>query len=190
MSAADRLRWDTLYREIAEKDYPHPDPLLFQFVPPLRESGSACALDLACGVGQNGLWLAEQGYVVDLIDVSRVALTRAQSEAGQRSLRSINFLPLDLDSAELPAENYHLICVIRYLNRDLLSQIRAAIKPGGRIIYQTFNTRYLAVRPNMNPAYLLNLGELAGFFGDWKILHTSEYQYVSQIVAVKPDEAD
>ncbi len=188
MSAADRLRWDTLYRERWEKDYPNPDPILFQFVPPLRESGSACALDLACGVGQNGLWLAEQGYIVDLADVSRVALTRAQSEAANRNLRSVNFLPLDLDSAELPAENYHLVCVIRYLNRDLFSQIRAAIKPGGRIIYQTFNRRFLALRPDMNPDYLLNLGELAGFFGDWKILHNSEYQHVSQVVAIKPGE--
>ena len=67
-----------------------------------------------------------------------------------------------------------------------MPQIRAAVKPGGRIIYQTFNTRYLAISPDMDPDYLLGVGELAGFFGDWKILRISEPEHISQLVAIKP----
>src|SRR3954452_24760270 len=106
MSGQDRVHWDTVYRERASKPYPSPDPLLFQFTPPLREPQSATALDLACGLGQNGLWLAAQDYVVSLIDVSRVALTHAQAEASHRNLRSVNFFQLDLDAAELKPEAY------------------------------------------------------------------------------------
>jgi tellurite methyltransferase len=188
MSAQDRLHWDTVYKERADHLPPAPDPLLFQFTPPLREPLSATALDLACGLAQNGLWLAAQGYVVSLIDVSRVALTHAQVEASRRNLRNVNFFQLDLDAAELKPESYDLVCVFRFLSRNLMPQIRAAIKPGGRIIFQTFNTRYLTSRPDMPTEYLLGIGELAGFFGDWKILHLNEPEQVSQLVAIKPEK--
>ena len=188
MTAQDRVHWDSTYRERGENDYPDPDPLLFQFTPPLRDGESASALDLACGLGQNGLWLAAQNYVVSLVDVSRVALTRAQTEAAQRNLRSINFFQLDLDNAELEADSYDLVCIFRFLNRELMAQIRAVVKPGGRILYQTFNTRYLTIRPNMDPDYLFGIGELAGYFGDWKILHLSEPEHISQLVAIKPQK--
>ncbi len=185
MSAHDRLRWDNTYREKGERAYPDPDPLLYPFAPPLREASSASALDLACGLGQNGLWLAEQGYVVDLVDVSRVALRRAQAEAAHRGLRRVNFFQLDLDNAHLEQE-YDLICVFRFLSRDLIPQIRAQVRPGGRVIYQTFNIRYLTLKPDIHPDFLLGIGELAGFFGDWKILHHSEPEHISQVVALKP----
>jgi len=188
MSGQDRIRWDTIYRERLEKPNPDPDPLLFQVTPPLCDAGSATALDLACGLGQNGLWLAAQGYVVSLIDVSRVALTHAQAEASRRNLRTVNFFQLDLDSAELEAEAYDLVCIFRFLSRSLMPQIRAAVKPGGRIIYQTYNIRYLTARPDMPSEYLLGVGELAGIFGDWKSLHLSEPEQVSQIVAIKPQK--
>lgn len=187
MSASDRVHWDTIYRTRGESPFPDPDPLLYQAVPPLRAGETAHALDLACGLGQNGLWLAEQGYTVDLIDVSRVALTHARTEATRRNLRSVNFFQLDLDNAQLQTAAYDLICVIRFLDRSLLPQIRAAMKPGGRILYQTFNVRFLREKPDMHPAYLLEIGELAGFFGDWRILRNSEPESVSQLVAIKPE---
>ncbi len=186
MAAQDRVRWDTHYREWADDAYPDPDPLLFPFTPPLREGQSAIALDLASGRGQNGLWLAEQGYVVDLVDVSRVGLLRAQEEAARRDLRGVNFLQLDLDGAKLEPESYDLICVMRFLSRPLMPEIRAAVRPGGRVIYQTFNTRYRARRPDIDPVFLLGIGELAGFFGDWRVLRSSEPAHISQLVAIKP----
>jgi SAM-dependent methyltransferase len=186
MAARDRLRWDAVYRERTPDEYPAPDPLLFQFTPPLRAGETATALDLAAGLGQNGLWLAEQGYVVDLIDVSRVALLQAQAEAARRHLHRANFLPRDLDGAKFEREAYDVVCVFRFLSRDLIRQIRAAVRPGGRVIYQTFNTRQLDRKPGTNPDYLLGIGELAGFFGDWKVLHISEIGHISQIVAIKP----
>lgn len=187
MTAHDRVRWDTNYRaRIDEGRIPDPDPLLFQFTPPLRAGTTATALDVAAGLGQNGLWLAEQGYVVDLIDVSRVALLHAKAEATRRDLRRANFLQRDLDGAAFEPESYDVVCVFRFLQRDLIAPIRAAVRPGGRVIYKTLNTRYLEFKPETNPVYLLGSGELSGFFGDWKILHNSESGHFSQIVAVKP----
>lgn len=186
MSAHDRLRWDTIYKDSEGESFPPPDPLLFQYTPPAKQAGISRALDLAGGLGQNGMWLAAQGYSVDVMDISRVALQRGQEAADARRLRHMNFYQVDLDEATLPAEAFDLVCVFRYLNRALFPQIRAAVRPGGRVIYETFNMRYLEVKPDFNPEYLLRPGELAGYFADWRLLHKSEPKHISQVVAVKP----
>ncbi len=186
MASHDRVRWDEAYSKRTPGEYPAPAPLLFPYAPPVREPGSAYALDVAAGLGQNGLWLAAQGYTVDLVDVSRVALTRAREQATARGLRGVNFFQMDLDDAGLESGVYDLIIVFRFLSRTLMPQLRAAVRPGGRVIYETFNTRYLDSRPDMNPDYLLRPGELAGYFGDWRLLRNHEPAHVSQVVAVKP----
>jgi hypothetical protein len=50
----------------------------------------------------------------------------------------------------------------------------------------TYNRRYLDQRPDSNPDYLLEIGELGGIFADWKILHYLEDDHLSRVVAVKP----
>lgn len=186
MAGQDRLRWDQVYRDRQHEAYPAPDPLLFEFTPPVSDEAEHRALDLAAGIGQNGLWLSAQGYLVDVMDISRVALLRAQAEAARRQLRNINLYPVDLDDTPLEANTYELICVFRYLKRDLFPALRAAVRPGGRIIYETFNRRYQKLVPQFNPAFLLEPGELSGYFADWKILHNMESGHVSRLVAVKP----
>jgi SAM-dependent methyltransferase len=188
MSAQDRQHWDTVYRERGLVPYPPPDPLLFEYVPPLPAEGEAevRALDLAGGVGQNGLWLAAQGYTVDIVDISRAGLKLAQDEMGRRRLRTVNLYPVDLDDYTLPEAAYAVICVFRFLKRDYFPQLRAALQPGGRILYETFNRNYLATARDFNPAFVLEEGELAGYFADWKIIHHVEGRRASSIVAVKP----
>lgn len=186
MAADDRVRWDENYRAAMGKPYPPPNPLLFEFTPPVQPDEGRRALDLACGRGQNGLWLAAQGYTVDLIDISRVALLRAQEEAGRRGLKHINLIPADLDTYEFEPDSYDLICVFRYLNRDLFPVLRAAVRAGGRILYETFNTRYQQVQPVEHVEYLLRAGELAGTFADWRIAANQDDGTLSRIVAIKP----
>jgi SAM-dependent methyltransferase len=187
MTVQDRNRWDARYRSARQTPLPDPDPLLFQFTPPPSTfSGEARALDLAGGFGQNALWLAEQGYSVDLLDISREALRRAQQAASERKLRRVNFLQVDLDETALRSEAYDLVCVFRFLNRDLFPRIRECVRRGGRILYQTYTVGALEKLPDMNPAYVLEPGELAGVFADWEILKSAELPTMSQLVAVKP----
>jgi SAM-dependent methyltransferase len=188
MSDADRQRWDSRYRERANDPFPAPDPLLLQFAPSALVSRSARsrALDLACGRGQNGLWLAEQGYSADLIDISREALQIARAEAGRRGLRTVNFYCADLDALPLDTESYDLICVFRFLKRDLFPALRAAVKPGGRIVCETFHTGHLQCQPAFSRDHLLERGELAALFSDWRLLHQREDASAAQVVALKP----
>jgi SAM-dependent methyltransferase len=188
MSETDRQRWDRRYREWANDPFPAPDPLLLQFTPPafISRSARSRALDLACGRGQNGLWLAEQGYSVDLIDISREALQIARAEAGRRGLRTVNFFCADLDALPLEAESFDLICGFRFLKRDLFPVLRAAVKPGGRIVYETFHIGHLQRHPAFSRDHLLERGELAALFSDWRLLHQRESDSVAQVVALKP----
>lgn len=184
ISNEDRQRWDAVYRKHLHKPLPPPDPLLLNYTPP---GGDRAALDVAAGFGQNALWLAAQGYIVDVMDISRVALGRARVEAGQREIRGLNFFQVDLDSTFLAPDSYQLVCVFRFLKRRLFTQLRACVAPGGRIIYQTFNMNYLRIRYDFNPAHLLEPGELVGYFSDWDIVLNREVEHVSQLVAIKPE---
>lgn len=187
MSSADRNRWDAYYRQRNQGAFPDPDPFLLEATPPASGPAEQRALDLAGGVGQNGLWLASQGYTVDVIDISRMALIRGRAEMMNRGLRNINFLQRDLDNVDLKLNRYHLVCVFRYLKRDLFPAIRACIQPGGRIIYETFNTNYLEIVPDFNRDFLLAPAELASYFADWKIIHHSHANHISRLAALKPD---
>lgn len=186
MSLADRTRWDDVFRQRLNTPFPDPDPLLLQFVPPTDPDDGLQALDLACGFGQNGLWLAESGYHVDLLDISRVALNRARQEMSIRNIRNVNLLQVDIDELRLEPNHYDVLCVFRYLKRGLFPLMKLATKPGGRVIYETYNMRYLDVLPGFNTAFLLNVGELVTFFNDWQILHEEENDHNSRLVAIKP----
>jgi len=189
MAAQDRTRWDNIYRKRSQGKYPAPDPLLLQYTQDVSDPTAEIlprALDLAAGFGQNGLWLAEQGYAVDVMDISRVALRRARAEMGMRNIRTANLLQVDLDELALDVGAYNLICVFRYLKRNLFSLMKLATKPGGRIIYETFNVRYLELVPEFNQDFLLEIGELRGVFMDWQVLHYEEETHITRLVAVRP----
>lgn len=187
MSKEERVYWDSYYRRQQGKvEYPAPDPILFEYVPPLFEDRIHRALDLGCGYAQNALWIAAQGYRTDAIDISRVALSVAQARATRLGVRSINLLPLDLDQARLQPQYYDVVVVFRFVKRGLLPTLRASVRPGGRLIYQNPNTRYLHAQPDYDPEQLFRVGELVGYFADWTIRHRSNINGISQIVADKP----
>jgi SAM-dependent methyltransferase len=187
MSVEDRVRWDANYKKMKLTTYPGADPLLKEFTPLPSGDFIPRALDLAGGLGQNGMWLAEQGYSVDIMDISRVALQRARSEMGMRNLRNVNLLQVDSDNLEVDPDRYDLICVFRYLKRDLFPHIKQAVKPGGRVIYETFNVNYLEIVPEFNRNFLLDEGELATYFTDWQVIYFEEEEnHISQLVSVKP----
>jgi len=185
MSAEDRLRWDRRWAEEGACRSTEPHPLLVRYAGQL---GGGRALDLACGLGQNALWLAGRGYNVDAVDISPVALAQARAEAARRGL-SVNFIEADLDSYVLPVAAYDLIAVFYFLDRRLLPALRAALVPGGWLFYETFNLGRLAHAPDIPAVYLLEIGELPRHFAGWRILEAGDNgsrPFSSYIVCRKP----
>jgi SAM-dependent methyltransferase len=150
------MRWDRKYSAGEGPAHYEPNPFLVENRHLLTGER---ALDVASGFGGNALYLASLGYRVDAVDVSGVALQRAQAEAMRRGLR-IQWVQADLDRWWLPPARYDLILVFFYLNRDLMRQMAIALQPGGLLFQANRNRRFLEVRPDFNLDYLLEPGEL------------------------------
>ena len=173
MSEADRDRWDGKY---AAKDVPEllqPDDWLTRHAPSLIPGR---ALDLACGLGHNAIWLAQQGWTVDAVDVSAAGLKLARELATREHSRPVDWIAADLDEWTPAANQYDLVVVFRFLDRDRLSRmIEDALRPTGMLIYETFLRAQCHRADNhlKNPAFTLQPGELPRLFTG---LETVDYQ--------------
>jgi len=171
MSLTDRERWDRKYA--AGNPHPDfaPDPILTQYAHLL--SGNGWALDVACGVGHNALYLARRGYEVLAVDGSQVGLRYGRAAARDGAL-PVHFVAADLERFAPPPRRFNLILVMRFLIRPLLPLLKEALAPGGLMIYQTFNLNWRRANPAFNPDYLLAPGELAKAFSDFEIIATND----------------
>ena len=120
------------------------------------------ALDLACGLGGNALYLAGEGFSVDAFDWSFEALRRL-SAAARASARPVHAVACDLGRFPLPPGRYDLVVSVRFLDRSLWPSMVAALKPGGALVFETFTRRYLEKRPDFPREYCLEEGELKAF---------------------------
>src|SRR5689334_8976352 len=95
----DRERWNARWRERAA-ELEDASPFLVEHAGLLGPPGKA--LDLAGGAGRNAIWLARRGFDVTLVDVSDVALDKAEQRAKRLGVdRRLRLLRLDLE-APLP----------------------------------------------------------------------------------------
>ncbi len=188
MAKIDRERWDDRYANTQRRPHEHePNPLLMRYAPP--PAPGSRALELACGLGQDALWLAEQGYRVDALDGSMVALRHARAEMLRRGIDGVTFILADLDHFPLPRAAYDLVYTYRFLDRRLFPAIREAARPGGMVIYETLNERRRLRHPAASPAHTLELGELPGYFEGWEIIVAGDRGFHSYVVARKPGAA-
>ncbi|MGE5219013.1 MAG: class I SAM-dependent methyltransferase [Chloroflexota bacterium] len=168
MSADDRLRWD---RQHAESSGPEEASGFLReiFAGEHWQIPAGRALDIACGKGRNALFLAARGFDVTALDVSAVALSEGRRRAEERKLK-IDWLEIDLEKEGLPGSDYDLIVDINYLQRALLPQIKAAVKPGGFVIFETYLIDQQTIGHPKNPDYLLGHNELLNAFSSFRVL--------------------
>ena len=165
MAEEDRIRWDEKHSKDAMPYTPIALVTKYAELAPGKR-----ALDIACGNGRHSRWLAEQGFEVDALDISRVAIERLEG------IERIHAKEVDFDTYTLPSESYDLIVKAYFLQRRLFGQMIDALKPGGIIILETFLHHPDNERDPSNPAFRLNEGELEAAFDDrCELLHIREY---------------
>ena len=111
------------------------------------------ALDVGCGEGGDALWLAEQGWDVLGVDVSRVALDRAAARARETGLSArTTWEHRDLLTWSPPAAAYDLVTVaFVHLAGDQRRQVYAslanAVAPGGTFLVAAHHPDDVGVVP-------------------------------------------
>jgi tellurite methyltransferase len=189
----DRQRWDRRYAALGPDERAEPTPFLAACLAHLPASGRA--LDVAAGAGRNSVALAAHGLTVDAVDVSWQGLRRAMSLARQRDV-GINPVVLDLRQGWLPPRRYDVVVNSYFLLRDLLPTIRAALKPGGWLVFEALTVAQMDITPQhgTDRRYLLKPGELRRLFGDLAVLSYWEgvegSRATARLLARKPDQAD
>lgn len=177
MSETDRDKWNKRYREGAYAERMRPSALLEQWlerVPPGR------AIDIACGAGRNALYLAEQGFEVDAVDISGDAITRARETAEQSGLK-VNWIEHDLDEPLSLDASYQLILIIRYVNLPLIQQLCTKLAPGGFLVCEEHLVTDADVIGPKNHAYRVRPGDLRAAAKGLQV------HYLEETVVPEPD---
>ena len=177
-------------REFGSGPLRGPSPWLIDNADLLPRDGKK-VLDVACGRGRHSLLLASAGFDVHAIDRNpdAIAFLRATAE---RLRLTIACDVLDLETDPPPAlshDAYEAVVVFNYLHRPLMPALCAALKPGGRLFYETFTARQAERGHPKNPAFLLKDGELAELVAPLIVLRSREGdidgRFMASIVAAR-----
>lgn len=168
----DRTAWDKTYSRDGYVFGKDPAAFLVKHVNHLPKGR---ALDIAVGEGRNAVFLAKKGFLVEGVDISVVGLRKAKKLAAENGVK-IQTVNADLKKYRIKPASYSVIVNINYLQRSLFSEIKAGLKKGGVVVFETHTMEQLK-NPGGNAwekEYLLQAGELKKEFADLEILHYSE----------------
>jgi SAM-dependent methyltransferase len=174
-------QWDRIFQT---RELPQLDPgvsFMARSVDRLMREGRLekgdSVLVLAMGDGRNALHLAELGLKVTGVDISQVALDKAQSTATQRGLE-IEVVRADLFDDDLGSERWDLVTNI-YFNPSvfIFDKLTAAVRPGGLLLIEGFASDYTGPGPPQQTRYRPN--ELPARLSTWRILDYEDGVFAS-----------
>ncbi len=168
----DQKKWNEKYRSTAYAHGNKPNSFLKKHIRLLHRGK---ALDIAAGEGQNAVFLAQQGFEVEAVDISSVGLAKARKLARAWGVK-IKTIQTDLDDYKIEAGRYNLITNFYFLDRRLFPRIKRGLKRGGKIVFETYTTDHPTAgsERSMNPKYLLKPDELLERFRDFRVLFYRE----------------
>lgn len=155
----DRERWNARWRERAG-ELEDASPFIADNAAQLPVHGKT--LDLAGGAGRNAIWLARRGLDVTLVDVSDVALDKAEQRAKRLGVANrMRFLRVDLE-APLPfAPLFDLVVVVHYLDRQRRESFAELLVDGGLLLAANPTVTNLERNARPSERFLVERGELA-----------------------------
>jgi len=144
-------------------------------------------LDMGMGEGRNAVFLATKGHNVIGIDISSVAIEKANALAQEFSTQ-IKGVVASLDNYRIKEGSFDVILAFYYVDRNLIDKMKSWLKPGGLIFYEANTVEKLKEGKLIDKSYLVEKGEIKRFFHEMKILKFEEPNdgsYRSSIVVRK-----
>jgi len=165
----------------------------------LDRAHTGTALDVGCGEGRHSLFLAQEGYVIDAIDISEKAIEKLEHLAEEYGVSTMIFPKVgDTRALELPQQKYDL-AVLSYVFPFLkysdiitiLEKVKQSLKPGGCIYVSALTTddpEYINYSRKQKPieprtfyspglkcyCYYFEKGELKTLFSDFDVIDYTE----------------
>jgi SAM-dependent methyltransferase len=161
MGRADELRAKWARRHRDREGPAQPAGVLLENAHLLPPRGDA--LDLACGLGGNALFLAARGLRVRAWDLSPVAIERLADEARARAV-VVTAEVRDVVARPPEPDGFDVIVVSHFLDRGLAPALARGLRPGGLLYYQTFVREAVTDRGPPNLEYRLERNELLRLF--------------------------
>ncbi len=133
-------------------------------------------LDVGCGEGADALWLAEHGWDVTALDVSRVALDRAAGQAERLGLH-VHWLHAGLVEATIPPATFDLVsaqypALLRTDDNIAERALINAVAPGGLllVVHHAAPNKEQANIHGFNPDEYVSPANVAAMLDDgWRI---------------------
>lgn len=146
------------------------------------------ALDLACGLGANGLLLARQGLMTLAWDASDIVVRKLQAYADEREL-PLRAEHRDIERHPPGGDAFDVIVVSRYLERRLVPSLITSLRQGGVLFYQTFIRDAVHHSGPGNPIYRLETNELLELFSCLRLVVYREEGTIGDVDRGFRDEA-
>lgn len=168
----DQKRWE---KRFGRKEFAlgkEPNPFLKRHIHLLPKGR---ALDVATGEGRNAVFLAQNGFEVDAVDISEKGLKKARKLAREKGVKINTFL-VDLDRYQIEKERYDLIANFYFLKRRLIPRIRKGLKRKGKVIFETYllEHRTFGTGGPKQAKYFLKPNEPLRLFRNFRILFYRE----------------
>lgn len=134
--------WLDLYKSIKESYGDEPEHKLIEYID-FIEKGKV--LDLGTGCGRNSLFLSDEGYDVEAIDISKENINEYISKAKKLNL-NVKASTADIRNFDIAENEYSLIIVSWVLNffkkseiDSIINKIKKGLKPNGIVYFAAFS---------------------------------------------------
>ena len=168
----NRDEWDARYGERDDAIWSgRPNGRL---VAEIADTSPGRALDVGCGEGADAIWLARRGWTVTAVDISDVAVRRAQ-EAADRAGATVEWVCGDALHTAFPRASFDLVsmqypALPKAAGQDAVRGLLDAVRPGGLLlaVYHDLDEEHREHMKSrgVDPEDYVGIDDLAALLGD------------------------